>query len=459
MDNINPISCKERYESRYSYIPTPKFNGERVSVGEACTIDDYETLGFKGYNNDTRTTKESNKWAKETSLLATKSLAFYGLEFVFKLSSYLFKQLDDEDRLSTRIYFGAERLFGTFAGMFRNKIYGREDDNLGAEKEAEKHFGDKSTAGLSQLNNFLQTKARFLIPVIGLFKPSLANDIDCGVINVVDSAWWRNMSLNSGFYPGVVQDTLVKFKNFFTGNRDNAQENNLPSLGYLTRQAKEHWNSAMGCKQKSKEATGNEKNRFQLLYYKYMDQFTSVIMPFICLPSNLFGDTFRPIARRLGLEGLPRNITRVLSVADRSILGINYWFRFFKTEQLLEQKHNVPFKFRSSNLYLASLVGDVIDLPLTIFEDRIKESSGWIQHAIEVMRIVKDSSFNAFWAARRAKILYSGEGGGGDKKRIPNIPPEEFLGFKPGDQSGFDFRTTYKTTVPPKRAVPVGVES
>ena len=459
MDNISPISCKERFESRYPYISTSKFNGERGSVGEACTIDDYESIGFNGYNNQTRNPKESNQWARETSILAAKSVAFYGFEFVFKLFSYLFKQFDDEDKLSTRIYFGVERLFGTVAGMFRNKIYSRDDDNLGAEKEAEKQFGDKCTRRLSLLNNFLQTKGRFLIPVLGLFNPSLANDIDCGVINAIDSTWWRNMSLNSGFYPGIFQDTITKFKNFFTSKKGEQEESNLPSFSYLGSQIKEHWNNARECKQKINETEGSEKNRSRSLYYKYMDQFTSVIMPFICLPSNLLGDTFRPIARRLGLEGLPRNITRILSVTDRSILGINYWFRFFKPEQMLEQKHNIPFKLRASNLYIGSLIGDVIDLPLTIFEDRIKESSSWIQHAVEIMRIAKDSMFNAFWSARRVKMWRSDEGGGGDKKRIIDDPPQGLLGFDPLDKLGINLGTAYKPMVKPSRAVPVGVES
>lgn len=399
----NPTTCKERYESKDSYTLTPKFKGEKNTVGEVCTVDDYETKGFKAYNNLTRSLENSNKWREETRSLAKKSLMFYGFEFVFKLLSYLFKQVNNEEnKLSTRIFFGIERLLGTTAGMFRNMIYGRDDDNVGAEKEAEKQFGDRGTAKLSILNNFLQTKARFLVPIIGFFNPSLANDIDCGVITPIDSMWWRNMSLNTGFYPGIAQDTFMKFKSWITGNRQSSQNTNLPNWGYFIKHTKELWETAMRCKKVASWKT-DDKNRFQLLYYRCMDRFTSVIMPFICLPSNIFGDTFRPIARRLGLEGLPRNITRVLSVADRSILGINYWFRFFKTEQLLEEQNNIPLTYRASNFYLASLVGDILDLPLTIFEDKVKESNKLIQHSVEILRMIKDSAFNAFWAARRIK--------------------------------------------------------
>lgn len=455
MTEVSPISCKEAFERAHLLTVTPKATGERIPIGEVYTIDDYEFIDFKGYNNKSRLPKEINKWSQETSNLAKKSLTFYGLELVFKTISYFFKQLDEGETFTKRFYFSLEKLFGTLAGMFRNQIYGREDDNLGAEKKAKEVFGDVTTARLSLINNFIQTKGRFLIPILGVFNPTLANDLDWGIVNALDSAWWRNMSLNSAFYPGFIQDIITKTKSFVFKSNESHSIENLPTLKYIMSKLKTHWQNSralINLNKSSKASQENKSNKYLLQYFKSMDQLTSIIMPIICLPSNLLGDTFRPIARRLGLTGLPRNITRILSVLDRSILGINYYFRFYKAEQHLENKFNVPNKLRSSYLYLGSLIGDLVDLPLTIFEDKIKESNKWLQHSAEVMRILKDSAFNAFWAAKRVKRWQTFDRGDGDDRKTKISPHPPLLEIN-------NIPDNVIPTQPYREAVPVGCDN
>ncbi len=402
MSQIKPISCLERVNKIYPDFTFP-INTEARS--ESAPNDDYESINFAGLGNKNQSEEDKRNWANDTKKLAIKSKAFYLLELPLKIASYFISNSQGEENWITKGFFLAERLSGTVAGMFRNMIYshkdskGNLDDNVGAENWASKdeNFGDKKTAWLSNFNNSLQTKCRFAVPLLGLISPDLANDIDNAFFRMVDSSWWRKMAFNSGFYPGIVQDLLTKWSATFTGGN----KEHPPALQFVKEQFNRHLESARNANKNLKEIKPEERNTALLKWCNYMDQVTSVIMPFISLPSNLVGDTMRPILRRLDLHGPLRTIIRTLSVADRSLVGINYWFRHYLPETISEAKQGITNVFKPSNLYLASLVGDVLDLPLTIFEDKINESPSLIQHSIEIMRIIKDNAFDMFWAAKR----------------------------------------------------------
>ncbi len=401
MSEIKSISCFERVNNKY---PDFNFPINPETRGESAPNDEYESIGFSGLGNKNQTDEEKRKWADDTKALAVKSKICYLIELPLKIASYFITNSEDSDTWLSKGFFVAERLTGTMAGMFRNMIYshkdskGNMDDNVGAENWGSKdeNFGDKKTAWLSNLNNALQTKFRFAIPVLGLFNTDLANDIDNAFFRMVDSSWWRKMALNSGFYPGIVQDLLTKWKNQFTGG-----EEHTPTWQFVKEQFNRHLESAKKANQDLKEIKPEKRNAALLTWCNYMDQVTSIIMPFISLPSNILGDTLRPILRRLDLQGPLRKVIRTLSVADRSLVGINYWFRHYLPETVSEARQGITNLFKPSNLYLASLVGDVLDLPLTMFEDKVNESPPLIQHSIEIMRIVKDNLFDMFWAAKR----------------------------------------------------------
>ncbi len=399
---MNSTSCLDRFHTIYHTELLPPVDPEARS--ESAPNDDYASIGFSGLGNKNQSEGDKRKWANDTKELAKTSRFFYLLEFPLKIISYFVSNSQEGNTLTSKGLFVAERLTSTTAGMFRNRIYshknskGELDDNVGAEVWASKkeNFGDEKTAWLSKLNNALQTKYRFAIPFLGLFNTDLANDIDNAFFRMIDSSWWRKMGLNSGFYPGIVQDLLTKWGKKIAGKGEYP-----PTWDFVKNQFNKHLDNAKKSKEAFKNAKPDERTRALLKWCNHMDQATAIILPFVSFPSNLLGDTIRPILRRLDLTGPIRTIVRTLSVADRSIIGTNYWFRHYLPETIAEHKQGITSIFKPSNLYLASLVGDVLDLPLTIFENKINESPNLIQHSVEFMRIIKDSSFDMFWSAKR----------------------------------------------------------
>lgn len=399
---IHPGS--EKFDSRYNN-PNRPLTPKLIPSSEVFTTDDYQGAGFKGFDNHTRSKPEIRAWAEETKDLAKKSLFFHSLELPIKIISHFFKREDSESGLA-RGGFVLSKAAETLGGMFRNQIYGREDDNLGAESFAAEHYGDNASKRLGTINNFIQTKLKFAVPILGLFNRELANDLDWVVTDTVDSAWWRNMSVNSGFFPGMGQAFGTKAKNavlelFNKGTGET--ESGEALLKYIGKQVKESYNTAKNAWDTYRNGTGNEEEKKKALLHfaSEMDKSTAIILPFICIPANFIGDVFRPIARRLGIQGPIRTLTRTLSVADRGLLGINYVFRFLIPSRVAENEAGESGPWRASNFYMASLAGDILDVPLTIFKDKIRESSPYAHDAVSLMRIVKDTTFSMFWSQKR----------------------------------------------------------
>jgi len=405
-------SCLDTFRKRYHEKWLCPINPYARS--ESASNDDYESIGFKGFGNKNQTKEERITWAKDSKDLAEKSLKARLVQLPLDLILYFVANSELVGSFWERGFFTAKSFAETLANKFQNDIYKLKGDNVDAENYAadkDKGFGDKKTAWISNLNSLIQTKLRFLTPVLGLVNPDLAGDIDSGLFEMIESTWWRKMSLNSGFYPGIFQDLLQKAGSAFSGNKRG--EGHPPSWEFIKTQLDKHLETARIANKEFREASKDSKKvAARLKYCKSWDQITSVIMPFICLPSNLFGDTIRPILRRLDLHGPLRILTRTLSVADRSLVGINYWFRFFMPEKIAEEHRNGKVqqdnsflsRFEYSNLYLGSLFGDVLDLPLTIFEDRVNESNKVVQHSVEIMRILKNFAFDSFWSGRRLRI-------------------------------------------------------
>lgn len=420
MTDTKPINCLSSHGAIY---PQHKVTINPRARSEAASNDDYEGLGFAGFGNKNQDSISRVIWANETKALAERSIITHAAGIPLKIASHFATKIGNEKGLTAKVLFALERLISGIAISHRNRIYshkilkdGKEvyDDNLGAEEFAasEDTFGDTNSYRLGQVNNFLQVFIKpTLIPLLGLLSPKLANDIDWAILTPIDSAWWRNMSLNSGFYTGFMTDMVKKFISIFSNSRQD-----LPSLKFMWNKFNEHLKKSKEIKNSNQNPKDKkDANEKTLMWSKHMDQATALLLPFISFPSNFIGNTFRPIARRLELTGFLRNATRILSVADRSILGINYWFRFYKPEVVAEQEmNNSPNKtfneintslsnIHYSKFYLFSLVGDILDLPFTIFEDRIKASPLIIEHSIDILRILKDSAFNIFWSGRRIR--------------------------------------------------------
>ena len=113
----------------------------------------------------------------------------------------------------------------------------------------------------------------------------------------------------------------------------------------------------------------------------------------------------RPIFRRLNIEGVPRNIVRLLSAVDRPFFWFTNFFRYYLPEKLTQntesKQHGITDVMDSPHLLLASIAGDVIDFGTLMFEDSIKESSGMINHLIQVTRRVSQSASDIYFSARR----------------------------------------------------------
>ena len=402
--------CLDSFQSKYPTGIAP-INPEAHS--ESASNDDYESIGFVGFGNKNQSPEEKNAWATESKKLAERSLISRIFQLPLEFAYYFISNSGLDGTWWSKGFFSAKSLAETIANKFQNDIYGLKGDNVDAENYSQKVFGDSKTAWISNLNNKVQTKYRFLTPILGLINPDLANDIDQGLFEMIESTWWRKMSLNSGFYPGIVQDLLNKATNLFIGDKRLKDKEHPPTWEFITNQFKKHIKSANESKKEyDRLKESKEKDTVLLKWCKSWDQLTSVIMPFICLPSNILGDTVRPILRRLDLSGPLRTIIRTLSVSDRSLVGINYLFRFYLPEKIAEDEQrknkvqsNSTFSgLKYSHLYIGSLIGDILDLPFTIFEDKINESNMLVQHSIEGLRILKNFAYDAFWSGRRIRI-------------------------------------------------------
>lgn len=399
MQTPKVTSCKAKFEAIYT--GTRKEN-KSLPSGESFTVDDYEAAGFKGFDNKNRSKKEIRDWATETKALAQKSIFCHTAEILIKPAAYIVSAISENRDLDKWLFIG-ERFLSTFGGMFRNNIYGRKDDNLGAEKFAAEKFGDKATYSLGRLNNFIQTKLKFVFPVMGIFNKDLANSLDWAITDSMNTAWWRNMSINSGFYSGIAQEFINKMKGEMPiDSQDSPPKENHPSLKYMFKTVKSHYNEALKDWGDYRQSEKSENKKQSLISFaRNMDKATSIMMPLLSIPATFLGDFMRPIARALDLPAPIRSVARMLSIADRAILGLNYIPRFLIPERISENEEGNKSLFRFSNLYIASLIGDMSDLPLIFFENKIKESNKSIQASVAFLRAIKDPIFNIAWSQKR----------------------------------------------------------
>src|SRR3989338_10350690 len=127
----------------------PKIEGTTLTVSEVNTSDDYESSGYKGFNNAGRSSVDIRNWAQETRSLAEQSISWHLAEIPLKIISYFLK---DKENWWSKAFFMLERVADTGGGYKRNKIYDHEytdengqkqkDDNLGAEDPANNKTGD-----------------------------------------------------------------------------------------------------------------------------------------------------------------------------------------------------------------------------------------------------------------------------------------------------------------------------
>ncbi len=393
--------------------------------GEISPFDDLKDLdgkGFSGFSNKTesRDTEEITKWAKDTDELATQSIISYLIEFPLKIVTYFVSHSDFKNTLWDKVFSSLEDITGTFGDMFRNQIYshkdskGEYDDNLGAELTASHTNKDESSQTLSGINNLVQTKGKFLVAAISLISPSLANDLEWAVVRAMDGCWWRNMSSNIAYGPGFGKNLFHQlFGSLFeklptqNSNENIGQTTEKITFGSIFNRFKENfqnvntsWNNY---KNTSSENT-EETNISKLNFYRNTDKAISSFIPIVNW-LNIAGDVLRPLFRRFNVDGIPRNIVRLLSAIDRPFFWFTNFFRYYLPEKLTQntesKKHGITDVMDSPNLLLASIAGDVIDFGTLMFEDSIKESSGMINHLIEVTRRVTQSASDIYFSARR----------------------------------------------------------
>ena len=109
------------------------------------------------------------------------------------------------------------------------------------------------------------------------------------------------------------------------------------------------------------------------------------------------------------MTGFSRNFIRILSIIDRPFSWVTNLFRFYLPEKYIQNKenkdneHKSPIHLSSSDLLLGSIIGDMADFGLTIFEDKVKETSGNLNDLVEIARRVKDSASNIYFSARRKR--------------------------------------------------------
>lgn len=394
-------------------MQTPKITAVPYKYGEISPYDDYENKGFDGYANNVpeRTTKKTKKWAEDTAHKANWSIYSYIIELPIKIASYFISHSDFKDSFMAKLFSSIDDFTGTFGDRFRNQIYahknnkGELDDNIGAEEFARDNYKDHFTYILGVINNHIQTKGKFLLSALSFINPTLANDLEWGIVRALDSFWWRNMSSNIAYGVGSAQKTFKNITNLFNREQTEAATKNDSTINTI----KKHFNSLIeSWKNYTKSKDKNSKHFMKLC--QDADKVSSVFLSLVSW-INMFGDIARPIARRLEITGIPRNIIRLCSVIDRPFVWLVNIFRFYLPEKHLqkrekeqaENKHK-PLNFIGTpDLLLGSVIGDMADFLLIAFEDKIKESSGSIQHLVEIARRIKDSASDIYFAARRRR--------------------------------------------------------
>lgn len=392
-------SCLDRYkEVKYFLSTSSKYHGEESTVSEVNTLDDYDTAGYQGYNNKNRPSNEIAKWAQDTGSLAKYSIYSHLTEIPLKLFSYFYNSgYGDSESFIGKGAFALERFADCLGGMFRNKIYSHKDsnqnldDNLGADKFAKEKFGDNTTYFISLSNHYFQTVGRFLVPLVGLVSPTLANDFDYFVGGTLDAVRWKRASSNNATYPGFLDDVINSA--FSKSNRSLKDVIKYSLFGFSDnyQMTKDSW--------KKLKLLDSNDIRFKREFYKGMDHITSGFLALSQWP-NMIGDLLRPFARRFELTGTPRNLIRTLSVIDRPFMWFNYLFRFYFPERLEENNQNTKYSW----LLPTAIVGDAFNFTSTLFEERIKDGPTWLQHTIKVVEILKSALFKIFFSGRRDRI-------------------------------------------------------
>ncbi len=393
--------------------------------GEISPPDDYskpESSGkseiFAGYLNDApgRTETDKKNWADDTNKDAERSIRWHLLEGILKIPSYFLFQSDFSNTWIGKAIFTAEKMTGALGDRFRNQIYGHKDrnenrdDNVGAE-EFTKSEADKDSwiPSLGLVNNQFQTKGRFLVSALGLISPDIANDLDWAFIQLFDSMWWRNMGTNIAFGPNFSHKLYKTAFSWLTRNKDKNQGNKI-TWDYAKNKFQEHKTEAAkwwGEFKRTNKSDSEKRKECLINASLNLDKTISSFTPIINW-LNVFGDIARPIARRLDFQGLPRTMIRLLSVIDRPLVWANNIFRFYIPEKLIcdDKDRNKLFpSVTLSDLLLTSTIADMFDFGFTIGENKLNESSGNLQHLIEIGRRLKDSAQDIYFAARRRKGL------------------------------------------------------
>lgn len=302
--------------------------------------------------------------------------------------------------------------------MFRNLIYGhkdkngKRDDNVGAEI----HAGANPDYSIGVINNHAQTKGRFIVAALGFISPTLANDLEWAIIRALDGLWWRNMGIHLALGPEFGTRLIKRIfgSNETTKGENTKKENEINplTLDNIMEQFKGHFATAKESwhKFRSEQTDKEEKGVNFIKLCHSIDKITSSFLPIVnCL--NIIGDFARPVARRLGITGIPRNTFRILSVIDKPFFWFTNLFRFYFPEKYIQNKiskegnHRSPGSLTHSDLLLGSVIGDIADFGLVIFEDKIKDSSGSFNHIVEIARRMKDSASDIYFAKRRTRAL------------------------------------------------------
>ena len=403
---------------------------KHYGYGEIAPFDDYRKPSssgkkevFGGYLNDPtdRTETDRKKWAEDTDDLAKHSIRFHILETILKIPTYFLTHSDFHDTWIAKAVFTAERMTGACGDMFRNQIYGHKDkngnrdDNVGAEEFTKSEKEQNSwIPSLGIINNQLQTKGRFLVAALGLVNLDIANDLDWAFINLFDSMWWRNMGNNLAFGPNFSHKLYKSIAGKFFGTEDGSPEDktknnkNEISWNYIKNKFQEHktelaksWNELNRADKSNPERIKECKINIS----QHLDKTISCFTPIINW-LNVFGDIARPIARRLDIQGLPRTLIRSLSVIDKPLEWCRDIFRFYLPEKLMRDDKDRNKLFPSvtlADLIPAYTFVDMLDFGFIVGENRLKESSGNLQHLIEIGRRLKDSAQDIYFSVRRRR--------------------------------------------------------
>lgn len=359
---------------------------EPITYGysEVAPFSDYKERDFPGFNNPPHTTKKD--WAKDTLEKSNNSIKAYICELILKIPSYFVSQSDYSNTWWAKGIFTLERATGTIGDMFRNQIYAHKDkttnkmdDIIGAEISC----GEDPNHSLAVINNQIQTKWRFLISALGLVSPVLANDLEWVGARAPDSCWWRNMGINLAYgtdFKKKLYNTLLK------------REGDKLTWDFI--------------KSKFTDPIKNIRTSQGdfLKLCQNTDKLASSFLP-VVNALNIFGDISRPIARRLGITGIPRNVIRILSVIDKPFFWITNLFRFYLPEKHIQKtkEDNTHGHLSYSDLLAASTIGDILDFGFLLFEDKIKDSSGNINHIAGILRRITSSLSDIYFSARRQR--------------------------------------------------------